>query len=113
MAEHFQTETEKKISKIYNKFIKMMDFNTSPEILDMFDFDKCLNIATNLNSVAVEITETIEEGYRDFNRGDLLLVKDFINLLYLHFHLSNQITVVASYIEDNFDDEGYPKTDKE
>lgn len=113
MAEHFETELEKKISKTFNKFKKMLDFNANLEALELFEFDRCLNICTNLNSVAVEITETIEEGYKEFNKGDLLLVKDFINLLYLHFHLSNQITVVASYIEDNFDDEGYPKTDKE
>lgn len=113
MAEHFETEIEKKITKTYNKFCKMLDFNTAPEVLDLFDFDKIFNILTNLNSVAIEITETIDEGYKDFKRGELLLVKSLIDLMYLHFHLSNQITVVANYIDSHFTEDGYPINDTE
>lgn len=104
----YKTDNEKKCAALVKKFSQMYDFKAEPKALDLMDFDKIFNILTNLNSVALTIAPTIKESYEDFQNGDLLLVRPLIELMYLHYHLSHQITVVAVYIDRNFDDEGNP-----
>ena len=104
----YKTDNEKKCAALTKKFNAMYEFEAEPQALDLMEFDKLYNILTNLNSVALTIAPTIQSSMEDFKNGDLLLVKPLIDLLYLHFHLTKQITTVAVYIDKNFDDEGNP-----
>jgi hypothetical protein len=109
----YKTDLEKNIAYLFNKYKNMLDFEADEGAMDLMEFEQIFNLLTNLNSIDVTIIEPIEKAYQAFLDGDLLMVKDFINLLYLHYHLTIQITVVANYLDSNFTEDGYPINDKE
>ena len=114
MAEvKYKTDLEKNIASLFNKYKNMLDFTADEDAMDLMEFEKIFNILTNINSIDITIIEPIEKAYQAFLDGDLLMVKDFICLLYLHYHLTIQITVVAKYIDSHFTEDGYPINDTE